>query len=164
MKREVLRTLGMGCILPEPAEDSGTACSTEAIVQAVAERDGIKVMPTRAYAENVTGLSTQVPMRIAYQTDGRSRTIRIPRARPEYVDRTIRLRRTSARYMNARTEIGYLVIQGLRSHGRQYFGKKEYAELSRRLPPAAKRELLQDLDTAPAWIADIMRRLAAEAA
>jgi hypothetical protein len=56
-----------------------------------------------------------------------------------------------------------LVIQGLRDYGRKNIGKEEYAELLRRLPPNGKEDLKKDLDIAPAWIADIMRRLIAEA-
>jgi hypothetical protein len=73
------------------------------------------------------------------------------------------LRHTSSRYMRARTEVGYLVIQGLRDYGRKNIGKEEYAELLRRLPPNGKEDLKKDLDIAPVWIADIMRRLIAEA-
>ena len=134
------------------------------MAKAIAERNGIKLRPSAAYAANVTGLSTQVPMRIVYLTEGRARKLRFRHTEPGAFNREIVFRRTSARYLNARTEIGYLVIQGLRNIGRKHVGKEEYNALSRKLPPAAKRELLQDLDTAPAWIADIMRRLAAEAA
>jgi hypothetical protein len=165
VKKEVVRNIGNGLyFFPElGGMFGGSSPSEEHILQAVARRDGIKIRPTHAYAANVTGLTTQVPTRPAYQTDGRSRKLRLRATIPGYKDRVIILRRTSARYMNARTDIGYLVIQGLRDQGRKDFTKEEYMALSRKLPDAAKRELLQDLDTAPAWIADIMRRLAAEA-
>ncbi|MFN6115459.1 MAG: DUF6088 family protein [Flavobacteriales bacterium] len=165
VKKEVVRNIGNGlyCMpTPDPYLGEITA-SVDDIVQAIAKRDGIKLRLTGARAANLIGITTQVAARTAYLTDGRARMIRIPRSRPDQIDHMIPLRHTSARYMNARTEIGYLVIQGCRNHGRKHFGKKEYAAISRRLPPDAKRELLQDLDTAPAWIADIMRRLAAEA-
>ncbi len=165
VKREVLRNIGNGLYcMPTPDPFLGeTTASIDDIMKAVAKRDGITLRPTGARAANLIGISTQVAARTVYLTNGRARKIRIPRSRPDHIEQVIPLRHTSARYMNARTEIGYLVIQGCRSHGRKHFGKEEYAALSHRLPPAAKRELLQDLDTAPAWIADIMRRLAAEA-
>lgn len=164
VKKEVLRNIGNGLYCtptPDPYLGEITA-SIDDIVKAVAKRDGIMLRPTAAYAANVIGITTQVAARPAYLTNGRARVIRIPRSRPEHIEHKIPLRHTSSRYMNARTEIGYLVIQGLRNQGRQHFNKKEYEALSRKLPPAAKKELLQDLDTAPAWIAEIMRRLAAE--
>ena len=49
----------------------------EIIARALADRDGIKLQPTGAYAANLLGLSEQVPMKIAYLTDGTARTVRI---------------------------------------------------------------------------------------
>lgn len=164
-KREVLRNIGNGLyFFPQiDAVYGESVAHEEHILGAIARRDGIRIRPTHAYAANITGISTQVPTRIAFQTDGRSRKIRMKPSSPGGKGYEIVLRRTSARYMNARTEVGYLVIQGLRDHGRKHIGKAEYAELLRRLPPGGKEDLKKDLDIAPAWIADVMRRLIAEA-
>ncbi len=165
VKKEVLRNIGNGLyFFPEPDEMFGeTVAGTYEIVAAIAKRDGITIRQTHAYAANITGISTQVPTRVAFQTDGRSRKIRLRPHEPGGRAPEIILRRTSSRYMRARTEVGYLVIQGLRDYGRKHIGKEEYAELLRRLPPSGKEDLKKDLDIAPVWIADIMRRLIAEA-
>ncbi len=165
VKKEVLRNIGNGLYFyPESSEMFGeTIAGTYEIVQAIAKRDGVRIRETHAYAANITGISTQVPTRVAFQTDGRSRKIRLRPMRPGGRANEIILRRTSSRYMRARTEVGYLVIQGLRDYGRKHFGKEEYAELLRRLPPSGKEDLKKDLDIAPVWIADVMRRLIAEA-
>lgn len=165
VKKEVVRNIGNGLyFFPELGGMFGESiASTHKIVAAIAKRDGITIRETHAYAANITGISTQVPTRVAFQTDGRSRKIRLRPMRPGGRTNEIILRRTSARYMRARTEVGYLVIQGLRDYGRKHFGNEEYAELLRRLPPTGKEDLKKDLDIAPAWIADIMRRLIAEA-
>lgn len=42
------------------------------IANALAGRDKIRLQPAGAYAANLLGLSTQVPMKIVYLTDGRS--------------------------------------------------------------------------------------------
>jgi hypothetical protein len=60
-----------------------------------------------AYAANLLGLSTQVPMRIVYLTDGRSRTVQVGR-------RQIILKQTSPRIMATAGRISGLVIQALR--------------------------------------------------
>lgn len=165
VKKEVVRNIGNGFYhypVVDPVHGEHTF-ATEEVMKAIERRDGVRIRETHAYAANITGISTQVPMRIAYQTDGRSRTIRMKPSTPGGRDYEIVLRRTSARYMRARTEVGYLVIQGMRDWGRKDFGKEEYAELLRRLPPGGKEALKQDLAVAPAWIADVMRRLIAEA-
>lgn len=165
VKKEVLRNIGNGLYhYPEVDPVYGEyTYSTDAVMRAIELRDGVRIRETHAHAANITGISTQVPMRIAYQTDGRSRKIRMKSTSTGGRGYEIVLRRTSRRYMQARTEVGYLVIQGLRDWGQRDFGKEEYAELLRRLPPSGKQDLKKDLDIAPEWIADIMRRLIAEA-
>ncbi len=165
VKKEVLRNIGNGLyFFPELGGMFGeSSASTHDIVAAIAKRDGIKIRPTLAYAANVTGLSTQVPTRTAFQTDGRSRKIRLRPTRPGDRVQEIVLRHSSSRYMNARTDTNYLVIQGLRAMGPEEVGERELANLNAKLPAIAKQELHLDLDIAPVWIADIMRRLAAEA-
>jgi len=165
LKKEVLRNIGNGFYhypIVDPVYGEYTF-STDDVMKAIERRDGVRIRETHAYAANITGISTQVPTRIAYQTDGRSRKIRVQPTSPRGRAYDIVLRRTSSRYMKARTQVGYLVIQGMRDYGRKHFGKEEYAELLRRLPPTGKEDLKKDLDIAPVWIADVMRRLIAEA-
>lgn len=164
-KQGILRRFGNGLYdYPKTSELVGTlSASPEEIASALAKRDKMKLHPTGALAANMLGLSEQVPMRFVYLTTGRSRTVVIPSTRPGVRDMEISLRHSSARFLDTRTEIGGLVIQALRYLGRKHFSEKEYRILSQRLPKAAKLELLQDLTPAPAWIADIMRRLAKEA-
>ena len=133
VKKEVLRNIGNGLyFFPELGGMFGESIAgTHEIVAAIAKRDGITIRETHAYAANITGISTQVPTRVAFQTDGRSRKIRLRPMRPGGRANEIILRRTSSRYMRARTEVGYLVIQGLRDYGRKNIGKEEYAELLR---------------------------------
>ena len=51
--------------------------STDDIVSALAGRDATRLQPSGAYAANLLGLSTQVPMKVVYLTDGRTRTVQI---------------------------------------------------------------------------------------
>ncbi len=47
--------------------------STDDIASALAGRDTARLQPSGAYAANLLGLSTQVPMKVVYLTDGRTR-------------------------------------------------------------------------------------------
>ena len=160
-----IRRVGNGLYdYPATSDLVGTlSASPERIAAALAKRDKTKLLPTGALAANMLGLSEQVPLRSVFLTTGRSRTVVIPSTRAGVRDMEISLRHSSARFLDTRTEIGGLVIQAMRYLGRKHFSVKEYRILSERLPKAAKLELLQDLTPAPAWIADIMRRLAKEA-
>ena len=53
------------------------------------------------------------------------------------------------------------VIQALRWIGRRYVDDRIIAQLRRNLNANHKAQLMKDLCHAPAWVADIMRRVAA---
>ena len=44
--------------------------STDEIANAIAGRDATRLQPSGAYAANLLGLSTQVPTKVVYFTDG----------------------------------------------------------------------------------------------
>jgi hypothetical protein len=126
--------------------------SPDAVAKALAGRDVVRLQPSGAYAANLLGLSTQVPMKIVYLTDGRSRTVRIGKQK-------IILKQTTPRNMATAGRISGLVIQTLRHLGQKHVDEDTIARLDRLLDADAKKQLLKDLRYAPAWIAEIMRRL-----
>jgi len=50
-------------------------CGWENVAKEIAKRKNIRLAQTAWYAQNALGLSTQVPMKLVYMTDGKSRTI-----------------------------------------------------------------------------------------
>lgn len=125
----------------------------EAVVQAVAARDATRLQVSGGAAANALGLSDQVPMRIVYLTDGRARRIQLGKMQ-------IVCRKASPRQMATAGRISGTVIQALRWLGRAQVDDTVVSRLRKRLPPAERRRLLDDLRYAPAWIAGVMRRLA----
>lgn len=127
--------------------------SADAIARALAGRDAARLQPTGAYAANLLGLSTQVPMKITYLTDGLSRTVQIGR-------RQIILKRTTPRNMATAGRTSGLVIQALRYVGQERVDRQVIEQLDRVLDEQGKSQLMKDIRYAPAWIADIIRDLA----
>ncbi len=126
--------------------------SPDAVARALAGRDAIRLQPSGAYAANLLGLSTQIPMKIVYLTDGRSRTVQIGK-------KYIILKQTTPRNMATAGRISGLVVQAFRHLGRQHVDDEVIARLDRQLDADGRKQLLKDVRFAPAWIADIMRRL-----
>ncbi len=150
----MIRQLSRGLYdYPRTDEQLGElAAPTDDIAKALAGRDAIRLQPSGAYAANLLGLSAQVPMRIVYLTDGRSRTVHVGR-------RQIMLKQTSPRIMATAGRISGLVIQALRYIGQAHVDEGVIASLDRRLDAAARLQLIKDIRYAPAWIAGIFRRL-----
>ena len=122
----------------------------EDIANAIARRDKAKIVPTGAYALNRLGLSTQVPMKIVYLTDGSTRKIKVG----NYV---ISFIRTSPKNLAAIGKISRLAIQALKSIGKDNVTTKEIEQIQNALMKEKVSYLEHDLRIAPAWIKEIIR-------
>jgi hypothetical protein len=130
-----------------------TAPSIDQVAKAVAGKSGTRLQPTGAYAANLLGLSDQVPAKVVFLTDGRSKRIQLGTL-------TIALKQTSPRIMATAGTISGSIIQALRYLGKDHVTEETVKRLDRRLSPDDRTQLLKDLAYAPAWIALIMRKLA----
>jgi hypothetical protein len=133
----------MGILAPSP----------DAIARALAGKQGIRLQPSGAYAANRLGLSTQVPARIVYLTDGPSRTVRVG-------NQEIRLKRTTPRSMGPADRISGLVIQALRHLGQKHVDDAVIQTLQRKLSDQDKKRLIKDIAYAPAWVGKHLREIA----
>jgi hypothetical protein len=133
----------MGILAPSP----------DAIAHALAGRQGIRLQPSGAYAANRLGLSTQVPARIVYLTDGPSRTVRVG-------NQEIRLQRTTPRSMGPAGRTSGLVIQALRHLGQKHVDDVVIQTLQNKLSDQDKKRLMKDIAYAPAWVGKHLREIA----
>ena len=127
--------------------------SPEAVANALAGRDRTKLQPAGAYAANALGLTTQVPAKVIFLTDGPSRSVKIGPT-------TIQLRRTTAKNMAAAGRLSGLLIQALRELGKEHVTQERRDHLKMTLPANKRHDLLKDLRLAPAWMHPIIRELA----
>ncbi len=155
--RDELRRLSRG-LYDKPRHDPllGTLWpSVDAVVEALAGKDKLRLQPTGAYAANLLGLSDQVPARVEFLTDGTSRTVK---AGPMQIV----LKRTTPRQMAAAGRTSGLVIQALRSLGPEHVTPQRLEWLMRSIPAAERRTLLDDLSLAPGWMQPTLRALATD--
>ncbi len=123
--------------------------STEEIAKAIARRDKARIIPTGVYALNRLGLSTQVPMKIVYLTDGATRSIKIGK-------RTITFKRTSPKNLMTTGEISTLAIQALKEIGQHNIDDDILKQLKVVLKKETEENILHDSKLAPAWINKIL--------
>lgn len=130
------------------------APTIDAIAQALANRLVTQLQPSGAYAANLLGLTEQVPLRAIYLTDGPSRSVKIG-------SQEIVLKKTTPKNMATAGRISGLVIQALRYLGQDGVDNQTVALLRQKLTDEDKKQLIKDVVYAPAWIAKIMREVAA---
>jgi hypothetical protein len=131
------------------------APSVDQVSRALAGKSGTKLQPTGAYAANLLGLSDQVPAKVVFLTDGRSKRIRLGKL-------DIVLKQTSPRNMATAGTVSGTVIQALRYLGKAHVTDDTVKRLDRRLSDGDRKQLLKDVAYAPVWIGNIIRRLTAK--
>lgn len=128
--------------------------SADAVAKALAKRDASRLQPTGAYAANILGLSEQVPTRIVFLTDGPSRRVK-------FGQQEIVLKRTTPRNLATAGRKSGTIIQALRHIGQRNVNDRTLAIIKRQLSKQDRAQVLKDLRYAPAWVADLLRQLAA---
>lgn len=124
---------------------------TEEIAKAIARRDNARLLPTGAYAQHMLGLSTQVPMKLVYLTDGPARTVKLGKS-------TILFKKASPKKMAMKGEISKLVVMALTDIGKDKLTNEEEIQVLTMLAKEKPEMLKNDIRLAPRWIGEIMAK------
>ncbi len=125
--------------------------TAEEVAKAIAKRDKIKLVPTGIYALHALGLSTQIPLKLVFLTDGAPRTITVGK-------RTIKLKKTTPRNLKAKGGTSSLAIQALREIGKDNATDEELKKIIELLKQEEQSDLKHDIFLAPEWIKKIMKQ------
>jgi hypothetical protein len=154
VQKKAIRRLAHGLYdLPEVHPKLGPILpSTDQVVEAIKRSEAIEVQPTGAYAANLLGLSTQIPMRIELHTNGPRKVIR-------YGKQEIILKPTTPKNMiGAGTKAG-LILHALKYIGKDNVNDEMIRRVKNQIEPKDLKHLKRQAQFAPAWIAKIMREL-----
>lgn len=127
----------------------------DAVAKAVARKTDSRVVSSGALAANVLGLTTQVPAKMIYLTDGPPRKIRVG-------SQTILFRYAAPRTMAVSGRISAVVFQALRHLGRDGITDSVIRRLSRTLSAKDKNILKKDIPHAVAWMRPILNQIVIE--
>jgi predicted transcriptional regulator of viral defense system len=128
--------------------------SLEAVANAIAKTTGSRITISPAEAANLLGLSTQVPLQNVFWTEGPSRSIRIG-------NQTVSLKHVApSKMIGAGTEAG-IVVQAVRSLGKEGIHEISLHSLAKRLPAPVKRAVQRLVPAAPAWSQPSLNQISA---
>jgi len=125
--------------------------------RAIARRQRWKIVPEGAWAANLLGLSTQVPSKIIYLTDGPNHEVPIGR-------RSIFFKHARPKALAGLEGKIALVVQALRHLGKDKVGEPEIATLRAKLSPAERKKLVKDTRFGVDWIYEVSNRIAEKTA
>jgi hypothetical protein len=130
--------------------------SMEEVAEAVARKEHIHIRPAGAFALNKLGLTTQVPMRLVFITDGSPKQIRIGKT-------IIKFKATTPRKLSYKGMISGLVIQAIDEIGTDGVDPEIRQKLIGQLKKEDPKILMGDMKLAPAKISDFLFSLLKEA-
>ncbi len=137
---EVDDELGLGVIMP----------TYDQVAEAMAKRDSARIVPTGAYAQNVLGLSTQVPMNYVYMTDGSSRHV-------DVVDGTgITFKHTAPKNLSFKSRLAMLITFALKSLKKENVSPEHIEQIKTLLRNEPKEIIFDDLRLMPVWVRNIV--------
>ena len=130
--------------------------SVEKVVEEIAVRDKVQVLPAGAAALNALGLSTQVPVSYCFLTMGSARTLMIG-------NKKVTLKRGVPRNFAYRTRLIALLVQALRTLGEKNVGEQELAQIRRLVSQEPdKVALVSDVLMMQEWMKRIVKPMIKE--
>jgi hypothetical protein len=153
-KNDLLRRLIRGLYdFPKIHSELGPlAPAPDAVAKAFARETGSRLQVAGAQAANALGLSTQVPARSVYLTDGPSRRVVLGK-------RIIEMRHASPKHLVAAGSMAGTVVQALRHLGPDSVPAVVNAA-AQHLTAADQRALAKGANQAPAWMRPALNRIA----
>lgn len=154
VKENKLLRLAKGIYLyPEIDNELGIIYpSIENIAEAIARRDKARIIPTGVQALNRLGLSTQIPLKASYMTDGTPRIIKIG-------NRTIDFQKKSPKILDIKSELLVLLIAGLQELGKDDITTEITNKIKNIINKDTKSSIFNELNKAPAWIAKLIKNI-----
>lgn len=139
-------------VIPRVSELVGTLIPrAEEVIKVIAKKDRARIIPTGVTALNLLGLSTQVPMKLVYLTDGAPRTIKIGK-------QTVKLIKASPKNLSCKGEISSLIIQALKTIGKDKLTTVEIEKIFAHLQNEKQSNIAHDMKLAPYWIHQILKQ------
>lgn len=142
---------------PRYSELLGQALSPDVdqVAQALARKFNWRIQPSGEAALNLLGLSTQVPGRWVYLSDGPSREYAVGA-------HTLAFRKSALKDAGFKYRESALAVQALKALGRDHVDAKVVETLRQRLGPTHCARVLRDARAATGWIYQIIKQACGE--
>ena len=135
--------------------DKELAPDIDQVAHALARKFGWRIQPSGPVAQNIIGLSTQVPASFVYLSDGPSRTYDVGST-------TLAFRHTASKETNLKLPESALIVQALKSLGPDRIKPRIIAKIRKWLPAKLRAKVLTDTKFVTAWVYTAIRQICRE--
>jgi len=122
------------------------------VARAIARKFGWRIQPSGPAALNLLGLSTQVPSRMVYLSDGPNRTYTIGK-------QTLAFKHSPLKESGFKLRESALIVQALKSLGPQRISPEVVTSIKRQLDPKLHTKVLKDTKTATGWVYGAVKKI-----
>lgn len=129
--------------------------NVDRVAHAMARKFGWRIQPDGATAQNLLGLSTQVPARVVYLSDGPDRLYALGKT-------PLQFEHTALKEAGFKLPESRLIVQALKAFGEDQITPKIIAHIRRQFPLALRRRILLDTKTATGWVYAVIQEIAKE--
>jgi hypothetical protein len=123
------------------------------VAHALARKFAWRIQPDGATAQNLLGLSTQVPARALYLSDGPDRAYAIGKM-------LLAFEHAALKESGFKLRESSLLVQALRAFGEDRISSKLIAQIRKKFDPGLRRRILLDTKTATGWIYAAIQKIA----
>lgn len=119
--------------------------TTEEIAKQIAQRDKARIAPTGVFALYLLGLTTQVPLKAVYLSDGSQREIKIG-------NRSIQFKKTVPKSFAIKDELLHLIVQAFKEVGQKEVTNDFLEKIKPSILQLDHQVVQKQLKYAPVWI------------
>lgn len=115
------------------------------VAKVIAEKNDLQIQPAGAYAANLVGLTTQVPGRIIFLTEGYGKQVKVG-------NQIILFKKSVKKMMAAAGTREGLLIQALKNIGKDHIDQVARTTIKNFLKDSTEASIKANMKFAPAWI------------
>ena len=125
------------------------------VAHALARKFRWRIQPSGIAAQNILGLSTQVPSKLVYLSNGPDRNYEIGRT-------ALQFQHTALKETGFKLSESALIVQALKSLGQERIRPEILAKIRNWLDPGLRSRVLSDTRTATGWVYAAIREICRE--
>ncbi|MCP3850214.1 MAG: hypothetical protein GY694_08270, partial [Gammaproteobacteria bacterium] len=124
----------------------------DAVATAMARKSNWSISPTGDTALNLLGLSTQVPGRFVYLSNG-------PNRQYELGNQTLEFKKTTLKEVGFKHRESELLVQAIKTLGKEGVDDKVISKLRRKFAPDACKRILKDTKMTRVWVYAVIKNI-----
>ncbi|MHC4694462.1 MAG: DUF6088 family protein [Planctomycetota bacterium] len=125
------------------------------VAKALARKHGWRIQPSGPAAMNIIGLSTQVPAKVIYLSDGPNRSYKIG-------NQTLAFENTALKDSGFKLTESSLIVQSLKSLGQNHLTNEVINTVRKWLKPELRLKVLKDTRASADWIYEAIKKICRE--